>query len=147
LAGATANAEGIMSMKQQTGNHRKKTIVAVIVVLALVVWLWPWHAPHKTVPDSLLGEWHTSEEAHADRYFEISPVSISFTTGDGTGYTGFIKEITHVQEGSRILYTIVYDVGGTRNELSFYYETGTRSGTFIRFKNQQAIVWTKQENS
>jgi hypothetical protein len=134
-----------MNEEKRTTNTRNVVAVAVVLVFAVLV-LW-WRTPNKRIPDCLLGEWHTSEAGHSDRYFEINPVSISFTTGEGTVYTGFIKEIKQVQEGPSTLYTVVYDVDGTLNELSFYYESGTAKGTFIRFRNQQNIIWTKSESS
>lgn len=124
-----------------------RTVVAAIAALVFAVLVLSWHAPNRKVPEDLLGEWHTSEAHHADRYFEITPVSISFTTGEGTVYIGFIKEIKQTQDGTRTLYTFVYDVDGTRNKLSFYYESETRGGTFICFKNQQDIIWKKSEGS
>jgi hypothetical protein len=55
-------------------------------------------------------------------------VSISFTTGGATVSTGVIKEIKMASEGNRTLYTVVYDLEGARNEVSFYYETASPKG-------------------
>jgi hypothetical protein len=95
-------------------------------------------------------EVHESKKAkqhHENSCRDDRPVSVSFTTGEGTVYTGFIKDIKQVQDGSRTLYTLVYDVDGTRNEPSFYKESGIRTGSSICFKNQQKIIWRKSEGS
>ncbi len=104
-----------------------------------------WHPAKRDVPEKLLGEWHTSDANYADRYFAIRHMSISFTTGGGTASTGSIKEIKEVQEGRRTLYTLVYEMDGARNELSFYYENVDAKLEVIRFKNQQNVIWTKNE--
>jgi hypothetical protein len=133
--------------EQRTLSTNTKIVVLAIAALLVVVLVLSWRAPNTRVPESLLGEWHTAEAQHADRYFEITPVSLSFTTGEGVVYTGFIKDVQQIQEGSRTLYTIVYDVDGTRNELSFYFESANGSDFVIRFKNQQDMVWKKSETT
>jgi hypothetical protein len=117
-------------------------VVCLVVLLA-----WMWRPQSHDVPENLLGEWRTTDANYADRYFEINQVSISFTTGGGGVSTGWIKEVNAVHEGTGTLYTIVYDLEGVRNELSFYYESGNSTGKTIRFKNQQNTVWTKKESS
>ena len=133
-------------MKQeQRKNSTVKAVVGIVGVLVLVVAWLSWKAPDLRVPEYLLGEWHTTEAQHADRYFEITPVSVSFTTGDGNGYTGFIKDVKKTQEGPKTLYTVIYEVDGARNEVSFYYEPKSATEMVIRFKNQPKVEWKKSE--
>jgi hypothetical protein len=115
------------------------------VILLVLLAAWTWRAPNKLVPTELVGEWHTSDPNYADRTFELDPVCISFTTGDGTVSVGFIKEVKEVPEGSRILYTISYTVDDEPNEVSFYYDL--KNDKTIWFKNQKSIAWRKDQDS
>lgn len=140
-------------MTERTGRTNRTTWLAVAGIFVLILLVFFSRAPKRDVPDDLLGEWQTSDPYYSDRSFEITPVSISFTTGGGTVSTGVIKEVKSASEGNRTLYTVVYDVDGTRNEVSFYYEMGSPNGpkapsvAIIRLKNQQKTVWTKNESS
>jgi hypothetical protein len=116
--------------------------IAALVLLASTV-----RTPKHRVPEELLGEWHTSDPNYSDRFFEVTPVSITFTTGGTTGSTGMIKQVTTVLDGNRILYTVQYDLEGVHNEVSFYLETGTPNGDVIRFKNQPHTIWTRIEGT
>ena len=129
--------------KKKTSQTKLLVLTGILIVLALAAF---WRPPNRDVPDQLLGEWRTTDVRYADRYFEITRTSISFTTGGGTVTTGEIKEIKTAPGGVRTLYTIVYDLEGARNEVSFFYETAKATGTIIRFKNQQEIVWVKDES-
>ncbi len=85
---------------------REEILMAFAVVLVIYVAARNWHVPSFRVPSDLIGEWHTTDPNYGDRTFEIDPVSISFTTGDGAISVGFIKDLKEISEGSRILYTI-----------------------------------------
>jgi hypothetical protein len=141
------DSEGMKSMIERSGRTNRTTLLAVASIFALILLVFLLRTPKHHVPDHLLGEWHTSDPNYSDRFFEITQVSISFTTGGATVSTGVIKEIKVVPEGTRTLYTVVYDLEGTRNEVSFYYETGSAKGDVIRFKNQQNTIWTRNESS
>ena len=117
---------------------------AAITLLVLLA-AWTWAAPHKLVPTELVGEWHTTDPKYADRTFELDPVCISFTTGDGTVSVGFIKKVKEVPDGNRILYTISYIVDDEPNEVSFYYDL--KNDKTIWFKNQKNIAWRKDQDS
>lgn len=134
-------------MKQPIAATTRTTWLVIAGIAALVLLAFTVRTPKHRVPEELLGEWHTSDPNYSDRFFEITQVSISFTTGGATGSTGVIKQVTTVQDGNRTLYTVVYDLDGTRNEVSLYYETGSAAGDVIRFKNQQHIIWTRIEGS
>jgi hypothetical protein len=130
----------------ETTKSMKMTIWAgAAATLLILLVAWAWRAPNKKIPNELVGEWHTTDPDYADRSFEIDSVCITFTTGGGTVSTGFIKEVKEVPEGSRMLYTISYTVDDDPNEVSFYYDAN--KGKVIRFKNQEKIVWKKDQNS
>ncbi|HEY2117594.1 MAG TPA: hypothetical protein VGH37_00280 [Candidatus Acidoferrum sp.] len=124
----------------------KIAMASVLVGCAVLLLALYWHPQKRDVPDKLLGQWHTADVNYADRYFEIRHMSISFTVGGGTANTGSIKELKSVQEGHRTLYTLVYELDGTNNEMSFYYETVKQGVGVIRFKNQQIVIWIKSES-
>jgi hypothetical protein len=120
-------------------NKSRGSWAGAAVTLLVLLAAWTWHAPNKIVPPELVGEWHTTDPKYADRTFELDPVCISFTTGDGTVSVGFIKEVKEIPEGSRILYTISYTVDDEPNEVSFYYDL--KNDKTIWFKNQKNIAW------
>lgn len=136
-----------MMIQERKGRTKTAVLAAVAVASVLLLTAIYWRPPNQKIPEQLVGEWRTSNPKYSDRQLDITYGSISFTTGKGTVSTGFIKEIKTVQEGARTLYTVVYDLEGTPNELSFYYEIGKANVGVIRFKNQQEMIWTKIENS
>ena len=124
----------------------KRTMWAMAAATLLILLAaWIWRPPNKHVPKELVGEWHTTDPNYADRTFELDPVCITFTTGGETVSVGFIKEVKEVQDGSRILYTISYTADDAPNEVSFYYDLN--KGNAIWFKNQEKIVWRKNQDS
>jgi hypothetical protein len=130
----------------ETNKNMKRVLWAGAAATLLILLLaWGWPAPQKQVPQELVGEWHTTDPNYADRTFEIDSVCINFTTGGGTVSTGFIKEVKQVAQGNRTLYIISYTVDDTPNEVSFYFDWG--KGKTIRFKNQEHVVWRKDEKS
>jgi hypothetical protein len=114
---------------------------ALLILLAAL----NWHTPNKRVPTELVGEWHTTDPNYAERTFELDPVCITFTTGDGNVSVGFINEVKEVPEGGRILYTISYILDDAPDEVSFYFDPG--KGKVIYFKNQENVVWSKDQDS
>lgn len=121
----------------------KRILVATAFAFTVIWAFLYWNYKDRNIPETLLGEWNTSDPTYSDRYFSIGPTTISFTTGNGTVSTGWITEIRTVRGDTSTLYTIVYDLEGTRNEFSFYYESDKITGSTIRFKNQKKTVWTK----
>lgn len=104
----------------------------------------------KTVPDALVGVWKTSAPKYADRPFEITKKVIVFGTGDRKTEIYAITNVKvkkvqkKVQKHKNSLYTITYmNRAGQHYKLSFYYYP-VNDGV-IRFKNQQAIRWMKEE--
>ncbi len=100
----------------------------------------------KTNPDDLMGVWKTDDPKYADRSFEIERSSITFTIGEGTFDTHPITNI-EIEKGvdpKGSLYTIYYkDREGQEFKFSFYYSPSDHG--VIRFKNQEQIVWTKEQ--
>jgi hypothetical protein len=132
-------------MAKMTKGTKTTIWAAAGATLLILLAAWVWRAPRQRVPKELVGEWHTTDPKYADRTFELDNVCITFTTGGGTVSTGFIKEMKQVPEGSRILYTISYTLDDAPNEVSFYYDP--IKGKTIRFKNQEKIVWSKDQES
>ena len=133
--------------KQPIASATRTTWIVIAGIAALVLLAVTVRTPKHRVPEELLGEWHTSDPNYSDRFFEITPASITFTTGGATGSTGMIKQVTTVPDGNRTLYTVLYELEGARNEVSFYFETGSPDGDLIRFKNQPHTIWTRIEGS
>jgi hypothetical protein len=134
-------------MAKTKKNFSTRVLGALAIGLAVLLAVEYWRPANRNVPEQLIGEWQSSDERYSDRQLEITHSSISFTTGEGTVSTGFIKDVKAVPEGARTLYTVVYELEGTRNEVSFYYETGKKAEGVIRFKNQQGTGWTRKEST
>jgi hypothetical protein len=132
-------------MKNEKGSRRtvwlfRTAVVALLVLLFSYVKFNPVR-----MPPELLGTWKTTNALYADRSLEFGGNYISFLTGGGTEYTGFVDTIEAISEKGKTLYTISYLVDGTRNQTSFYYDAS--SGGTIQFKNQQHTVWKKESGS
>jgi hypothetical protein len=113
-------------------------------ILLILIAFWFWHTPgNKHLPDELLGAWHTTNPVYANRTFTIDDVCITFTTGEGSISVGFIDDVQQIPAGTRTLYTVSYTVDGVPNVVSFYYDNGKN----LWFKNQEKVVWQKDENS
>jgi hypothetical protein len=67
---------------------------------------------------------------------------MSFVTGGGAEYTGFISDIQSSIEGGKTLYIISYSVDSVANQVSFYYDSN--NGGIIQFRNQQEVIWKKE---
>jgi hypothetical protein len=90
----------------QTTERRSPYTLPVIVLTGLIVLggLAALFSPKQpNPPGELMGVWKTDEANHADRFLDLSLVSVSFGTGSGTVSTGFIRKVEIVPEGSRIL--------------------------------------------
>jgi hypothetical protein len=124
----------------------KRMLWGAIAAIALIfLSAWIWRPPNTLVPQELVGEWHTTDPNYADRTLELDPVCITFSTGGDTVSVGFIKEVKEVEEPGRILYTISYTVDDTPNQVSFYYDVS--KGNVIWFRNQQRVLWSKDQVS
>jgi hypothetical protein len=116
--------------------------IVVILLVIMAVWIWQ-SPPRKHVPDELVGQWHSDNPIYADRGLEFDDICVTFTTGKGMVSVGFIKDVKEVADGTSTVYTISYTLDGTPNEVSFYYDPS--NGKSLWFKNQQKIVWKKDQ--
>ena len=132
-------------MKKDNDSKKNRWLV-IAAGVTLVVLLFSYvKLRHVNVPTELVGTWKTTNGSYADRSLEIGAVSISFVTGGGAEYTGFIEDIEAVSEHDKTLYTISYLVDGMRNQVSFYYDAS--DGGTIQFKNQHNAIWKKESSS
>jgi hypothetical protein len=132
-------------MKKKPRNTKRRWLLVAAAIALLALTFSYVKLRHVSVPPELIGTWKTTNPLYADRSLEISLESISFVTGGGTEYTGFIDNIESSSDQEKTLYTISYLVAGMRNQVSFYYDTS--GGGTIQFKNQQSIAWKKESNS
>jgi hypothetical protein len=93
------------------------------------------------VPPELQGVWRTNDTHHSDRSFEISALTLTFGTGDGTSSTGFIRHIDLKPEGAESLYTITYAGNDGNQTLSMSYDPAKQ---VLHFNNQPSIEWKKE---
>ena len=115
----------------------------VVFALALLVYAH-FKPPHVRMPAELVGTWVTTSGPYADRSLEIGQESITFGTGPGTETTGFVDNIERLPETGKTLYTISYSSDGMPGKISLYYAPS--EGETIRLKNQEQIVWKKQND-
>jgi hypothetical protein len=120
----------------------------VLIVFIFLLVFFAFQCGRKTtVPDNLIGVWKASAPQYEDRFFEIKKDEIIFGTGQRNFDTHRIKniEMEKVRGEESSLYTISYkNLEGQEYKFSFYYDP-TRHGV-IRFKNQDKIVWTREES-
>ncbi len=113
-------------------------------LLGLLVLMASFSPKPKEVPVELLGIWTTKDAGHSDRFFEVSPVTVSFGTGNGTVSTGFIQKFEVAFEGRETVYAITYKGDDGESKLWLNYDPA--SGV-LRFRNQQSIAWVKSRES
>jgi len=131
--------------EEKKQSKRTRILVGVAVAALLALGVFYARVRKVTLPDQLVGTYHTDEAKHAAHPFEISYSTVNFATDEGSVSTGFIKDVrTSVEEG-KTLYTIFYTADGVDQQISFYYEA-TGNGA-IRFKGQDQIVWKKDASS
>jgi hypothetical protein len=133
-----------ISSSDEKGAERRNSYSLPLIVLAGLVLVGALAASlspkQNDLPDQLRGVWKTDEANHSDRFMELSLVSVSFGTGNGTVSTGFIQNLAVVPEGPRTLYTVTYRGDEGDQELSFYYQPADAT---LRLKNQSGAVWRK----
>jgi hypothetical protein len=93
------------------------------------------------IPAELQGTWETSEAAHADRFFELSMISVAFGTGNGGVSTGFVKKVDVLASQDENEYTIDYDTDAGMQRVVLVYRP--QNGT-LHFKNQDKLIWKKR---
>jgi hypothetical protein len=119
------------------------TFTRVLLAFALLAALTGCQSEQDaTVPEHLLGVWTTPHPKYADRYFEIRNDAMIFGHGGENFEVHALADVDQSREEGSILYTITHlNHDGQRLTFAFYYDPATKA---IRFKNQKAIVWTKE---
>lgn len=98
------------------------------------------------LPDQLVGVWKTSNLKYADRYLELTKVTIIFGTGKQSIDVNFISNVEKILQDKAVLYTVYFHrSGGPEDSVSFYYDP--KNGGIIRFKNQKHIAWIKENRA
>jgi hypothetical protein len=113
-------------------------LILVLLVGAALIWGPSAHM----VPDTLVGEWVSSDPRYDDRVFEIDPVSVNFGTPGAKVSVGFVKSVNAESVDGKTLYTITFVANDLPGQVSFYYDTS--NGESIYFKNRQNVFWTKR---
>jgi hypothetical protein len=133
-------------MNTEKKMDRRTRLLAIVALATSLALLFTYVKLRRvTVPPELVGTWRTADLKYANHPFEIGLVSINFGTGLGSVSTGFIEDIQSTIEDGRTLYTISYSVDGAQEQVSLYYVGG--DDQTIRFKNQEQIVWKKDDGS
>jgi hypothetical protein len=133
----------------QISEGMKQTLIAwapaeITVIFLVILAALTWQDPtHKHLPDDLIGEWHTTDTKYTDRALLLDQACITFMTGQGGVSVGFIKNVQESSDGNRRLFTISYTVDNVLNEVTFYYDAS--NGQNLYFKNQEKIIWTKDQ--
>jgi hypothetical protein len=137
----TMTANKIRPEQRSSYSLALMVFAGIVVFGALMASLSP---KQNDIPVELRGVWKTDEANHSDRFLDLSLVSVSFGTGNGTVSTGFIRNVAIVPQGPRTLYTITYrDEEGDR-ELSFIYQPDSAT---LQIKNQSRVVWRKRQDN
>lgn len=110
---------------------------SLLALLVLGVTLSP---KPNDIPSELQGVWTTTDSGHSDRTFEISSITVSFGTGQGTVSTGLIRKLDVEPGSNETLYTIRYSGDDGESTLWIRYDPFNK---VLRFRNQPGIVWHK----
>jgi hypothetical protein len=95
-----------------------------------------------SIPDEIVGTWHTTASDYADRSFEIRKTSLVFYVSEDEWTVHLIERIETEDLGGATLFTVYYDDQGGTTEFSFYFDP-KRDG-IIRFLNQREMEWKRQ---
>ena len=133
----------IQGKKQKNQGKTSRRLKWAAIVVSLAFLLLHARIRHVVVPPELVGTWRTDAAPYADRSLEIGYDDVTIETGPGQIYTGFIRDVQAAPGKSGTLYTISYTVEDTVNQISFNYDKyGDKT---IRLKNQDQIVWTRDD--
>jgi hypothetical protein len=122
---------------------KPKWILVGLVIIAIVALSTFLLRKPTLFPDELVGVWMTSDPRYADRFLDLSKVTIIFGTGKDNIDIYFISNVEKTVQDKAILYTVhFHNQEGLEDKVSFYYDP-QNSGT-IRFKNQKQITWTRR---
>jgi len=142
---SSARARQAPPPKAVDKNSRRKWLIAAAAITLIAAIFTTVKLKHVIVPPELVGTWKTSNPDYKDRSLEIGSESLSFYTGRGTQYTGFIDHIESDTDKNGMFYTIYYVVDGNKTQMSLYYNSA--DGGTLQFKNQLNMVWKKESSS
>jgi hypothetical protein len=110
-------------------------------LLALLIWS-VWFAPKpQEVPRELQGTWRSQDPRYSERSLEISPITVSFGTGEGKCISGLIRHVNVEHEGADALVTIQYSGDDGEQTVALQYDENKQA---LRLKNQPSVTWQKQ---
>jgi len=114
-------------------------IIAVIIAI-----IFADHFKQKIIlPDSLFGEWTTSNSKYKDRFFKLTDTTITFGVGGGKVNVYSILSIEKDTQDNNTYYTISFrNRDGIEFKTSFYYDP--KIGNMIKFKNRMDVEWVKK---
>ncbi|MEE9231251.1 MAG: hypothetical protein V3U86_11155 [Acidobacteriota bacterium] len=121
---------------------KPKPVFLAFTILATFIGCSP--EKDTTVPADLIGVWRTGAPQYADTFLQFTTNGVTLRKDEYTYDSYAIVNIENVSEDSRTLYTISYeDLDGGEYKLSFYYDPA--NGGLIRFKNQEHLIWAREE--
>lgn len=96
----------------------------------------------ETVPDRLIGAWHTSAPQYAGSTMEVTKDLVVFSREGGLRLSGRIVRFETVQERSQNYYRLTYrdDDRHDYHLLLFYDDV---NGGTLTFKHQPALTWKR----
>lgn len=112
-------------------------MAAVILTAVLLL----HYNDNELLPDDLAGRWTTSAPEYAERFLELSQVTVIFGIGKDNIVVNFISSVDKRTEDGVALYTIRYrDLDKTEGYIAFYWYPSEK---VIRLKNQKQMIWKK----
>jgi len=121
-------------------NHRLSQVVWLTIILVASSCV-----SQTQLPDELLGTWKTEALKYQDTFFEMKTglLVLGTKTGEVQSFTITKVERKKLCEEEWVLYTVFYQNDSLQKlELPFYYHPAKKG--FIRFKNQENLVWKKE---
>ncbi len=118
-------------------------IASIGIIAVIIAAIFAGYFKQEIIPpDSLFGEWITSNSKYKDRFFELTEVTITFGVGGDKINVYFILSIEKDTQDNTY-YTISYrNLNGMKFKTSFYYDP--KKEDVIRFKNQMDVEWVKK---
>ncbi len=123
----------------------KYILISIFALTLISTFIW-FSKQNTKFPENLIGTWTTSEKKYIDRFFELTPTTITYGIGREKTNVYNISNVKKDVQNNTVLYTIEYhNSDGVQYTRSFYYDT-TKGGV-IKFKNQEDIPWTKKKDT
>jgi hypothetical protein len=123
----------------------KYIFISIFALTFLLAFIW-FPKQNTRFPENLIGTWTTSEKKYIDRFFELTPNTLTYGIGREKRNAYNISNMKKDVQNNTVLYTIEYhNSDGVQYARSFYYDV-TKGGV-IKFKNQKNIPWTKMKDT